>query len=91
MDLDSINEVINDMANEIARLEEKLAEREWIPCSERLPTRDDGDGVLVSTTKAFGGLVEVISIWTSSVELYYQKGWVTAWMPLPQPYRGDDK
>ena len=30
-------EVINGMADTIAELEQKLAEREWIPTSERLP------------------------------------------------------
>lgn len=38
-------EVLNGMADTIAQLEEKLAKREWIPCSERLPYEhicDDG-------------------------------------------------
>ena len=30
-------EVLNGMADTIVELERKLAEREWIPCSERLP------------------------------------------------------
>lgn len=34
-------EVINGMADTIAELEKKLAEREWIPCSERLPSAED--------------------------------------------------
>ena len=34
-------EVLNGMADTIAQLEEKLAEREWIPCSERLPSAED--------------------------------------------------
>lgn len=34
-------EVLNGMADTIAQLEEKLAEREWIPVSERLPNAED--------------------------------------------------
>lgn len=30
-------DVLNGMADTIVELERKLAEREWIPCSERLP------------------------------------------------------
>mgnify|MGYP006898638493 FL=1 len=39
MYIESENAVINDMVKEIKYLEEKLAEREWIPCSERLPDK----------------------------------------------------
>ena len=34
-------EVLNGMADTIAQLEEKLAKREWIPCSEKLPEKEE--------------------------------------------------
>ena len=34
-------EVINGMADTIVELEQKLAERRWIPCSKRLPDEKD--------------------------------------------------
>lgn len=81
-------EVINGMADTIAALDEKLAEREWIPCSDRLPKT--GDSVLVTYSDR-----EVGIIWSAR-----PKAWVTyiesnnliypiAWTPLPKPYRED--
>ena len=60
-------------------------EQRWIPCSERLPeanerclcTYEFNEGTCVD----FG--------------LYTKRGWfvsgVTAWMPLPEPWRGEEK
>ena len=81
-------EVINGMADTIADLEMKLAEREWIPCSERLPSEfSDDERVLVTINVDVDGL-GVILIPTYDVKSWYLKGYITAWMPLPEPWKG---
>lgn len=79
-------EVINGMADTIADLERKLAEREWIPCSERLPS-EFGDGERVLATVEADGL-GVILIPAYDVKSWYLKGYITAWMPQPEPWKG---
>ena len=69
-----------------------LAKPHWIPCSERLP--EDGKEVYVTSGKGrwafttegkfsrrFGGWV---SAWDNDALSY-----VVAWMPEPEPWRGD--
>ena len=59
----------------------------WIPCSERLPEKDKlvlvtvWNGVSIAWRNIYGG-------WESAEDIY-EKGDVTAWMPLPEPYKGD--
>ena len=78
-------EALNGMADTIAQLEEKLAKREWIPCSEKLPEKEElvlvtvWNDVVIAWRNRYGG-------W-ESVEDMYEKGDVIAWMPLPMPYR----
>ena len=86
-------EVLNGMADTIAELERKLAEREWIPCSERLPKV--GENVLF-TTDIYGGYVAEGNIradgkwWQYRWNSLLQNDEVTAWMPLPTPYKGGE-
>lgn len=64
---------------------------QWIPCSERLPERADnviicyeaGDYTLVST----GRYLYKFKMWYVDVVGDLRDG-VTAWMSLPEPYRG---
>lgn len=71
---------------------EKTAQQ-WIPCSERLPERADnviicykaGDYTLVST----GRYLYKFKMWYVDVVGDLRDG-VTAWMPLPEPYRGGE-
>lgn len=59
----------------------------WIPVSERLP--EIGQKVLVSTkrtvfTQVFKGVYSEPNVWHwehNSIKV------ITAWMPLPEPYR----
>ena len=61
------------------------AEAEWIPVSERLPEKDElvlvtvWNDVSIAWRNIYGG-------WESAEDMY-EKGDVTAWMPLPKPYR----
>lgn len=76
------------------------ADAEWIPCSERLPDAEygEGDSMLCCTES---GLMYILywngGNWCASTgEPYHwvnhKTGWhdkVIAWMPLPKPYRED--
>lgn len=79
------------------------AEQKWIPCTERLPK--DGDTYLV-TIEYKGEVIGVDAASYSPVEGYIDKHWdtfndwveddkmhyhVTAWMPLPQPYKAESE
>ena len=83
-------EQYNDMAERLAELEWRLGEAEqvWIPCSERLPEKDElvlvtvWNDVSIAWRNIYGG-------WESAEDMY-EKGDVTAWMPLPKPYKGGD-
>ena len=87
-----LNEVLND-SETILRILQKFSEepsaQQWIPCSERLPT--EGVNVLVTTPWK-----QIFIAW-----LDYDDGeWITyevndkkiiAWMPLPEPYKEEQK
>ena len=58
----------------------------WIPCSERLPE----NGYWLWSAK--GGEVQKDFYWDGHWEHAEKYGYeVVAWMPLPEPYREDDK
>ena len=97
-------DVLNGMADTIVELERKLAEREWIPCSERLPS-EDGKYLVFYEGTIIGSNIEIM--WYGeplmpNVDVYgkhfYRSDaeWgdiiydeVVAWMPLPDPYKGE--
>ena len=61
--------------------------QQWIPCSERLPTTKD-DYIITVKDKSL--------TWTDYVEWSADYHWwgydddmVIAWMPLPEPYKGE--
>ena len=60
-------------------------EQQWIPCSERLPSRADHIDNMV-----------LVCYGNGSVRFNtYMNGWVqgnpVAWMPLPEPYKGEQE
>ena len=59
----------------------------WIPVTERLP---DEDGRYLVTCKTWGMWVVDWNIWHNEPKpsWLWEQG-VTAWMPLPEPYRED--
>lgn len=71
-----------DRALELIKSSPKISE--WIPCSERLPEADqmvlatEEEGVIFCTYEYFYGY---------GYGFYPIHGNVTAWMPLPEPYR----
>ena len=59
---------------------------QWIPCSERLPEKS---GAYI-VTMDWDGMPRVTRLYFTTVE---DQRWltfrnVTAWMPLPEPYKG---
>ena len=95
--------VADKIGEDRKRLEERVSELEecleWIPCSEKLPS--DDDWVIVSIDydrKAHGDntvywqnvtIAFYDGTWRS-IESIGGESWVTAWMPLPKPYKGGD-
>lgn len=82
------SKAIHKVMDEVERYvdNEKSADY-WIPCSERLPEKDElvlvtvWNDVTIAWRNIYGG-------WESAEDMY-EKGDVTAWMPLPKPYRED--
>lgn len=71
-------------------LEQLPSAQHWTPCSERLP---EEKGRYLITTKRFGDFVVDWNIFMIGTKII-QEGWlyngdVIAWMPMPEPYRGD--
>ena len=74
--------------------EDALADAEWIPCSERLPS--DDEYVIVSVLDDHGDTPWKYTTvawlcngtWIAYNEILF--GDVIAWMPLPMPYKGGD-
>lgn len=83
MGWESVRDYAEEVVSDMPSAENK---GEWIPCSERLPSK--GVPVLVN------GIMEdapPITI-SNDAPLYYEEGWINAWMPLPEPYmKGADE
>lgn len=88
--LNKLDEEVKKMADEFEEALWQPPAEQWIPCSERLP--EEQGYYLV--TYDFGGGKRVIGKSFYS-ELYNrfttgQKSAITAWMPLPEPYKGGE-
>ena len=57
----------------------------WIPCSERLP--DNDESVLISNSHGVTKAWWNGRCWTSIAVKKYKT--VTAWMPMPEAYKGE--
>ena len=65
-------------------------EPQWIPCSERLP---EESGTYLVSGKWESGKVAVGDCEYLAVDGYFSTAWnfdVLAWMPLPEPWRGEE-
>ena len=87
--------LISDAADTIKMLSAKLhasqMERSsqyyhggWIPCSERLPAKPN----MYIVTDSKGDVVRFVFYDTESSREYWLRC-AKAWMPLPEPYRGE--
>ena len=80
-------EQYNAMAERLAYLEQKLAEREWIPVSESLP---EGIGDVLAWDSMDMFVARCIDgKWFSYDSLYEKEVPIVAWMPLPPSYQGE--
>ena len=59
----------------------------WIPCSERLPEKNCR---CLTTNTAWGAFEVDFNVWINGEWLYPNEKPI-AWMPMPEPYREDDK
>lgn len=92
----------NKMAERLTELEYKEAERQWIPVSERLPEIGEhyvSEPCIVYCSNGAYGFAEL------EENIFGQVGWncerddeyheplgeVLAWMPLPEPYKGEQE
>ena len=70
-----------------------LEEPQWIPCSVKYPEADER--VLVTTVGYDYYVWDCMSnrsdsyFWEDESGFYHDKHEVIAWMPLPEPWRGD--
>ena len=83
-------DALNGMADTIVELERKLAEREWIPCSERLPDVDVEVLATVDWADVRIAWLKKSGTWETD-EYILENDEILAWMPLPDPYKGGDE
>ncbi len=77
-----------DAINAIKSIPTADRPQEWIPCSERLPSNFNEDEAVLATTDVDGH--RVVLMLAVDVKRFYLKGHVSAWMPLPKPWKGAD-
>ncbi len=77
--------------------EKRKAEPQWIPCSDRLPEEDKE--VLLSVDCEGSPYIGIGSYWGDGYWMSsfddpkraYHTHTVIAWMPLPEPYKGEQE
>lgn len=62
---------------------------QWIPCSERLPrTKDD---YIITVKDKYGTWTDYVE-WSADCHWWgHDDDMVIAWMPLPEPYKGEER
>jgi len=91
--------VLTEVRDRLKALPSAQPEQRWIPCSERLPFAECGESNNVLATCGYRGVEDTSIRWIRTLyfnggcwcyptgETYDQK--VYAWIPLPEPWRGD--
>ena len=88
------NRGLTDGIKAIKRLPSAQPEPQWIPCSERYPDMDER--VLVYTVAHDYHVWDCMSnradnyFWEDEEGLYHDKYEADLWMPLPEPWRGEE-
>jgi len=82
----AVTKALYDAAVMIEELSAKLS-AEWIPVEERLPENDKP--VLVTADWDHDDLEVCTAVYWHDTECWGNlEDYITAWMPLPEPYRG---
>lgn len=89
--LEGVEELMTSGEMEDISLPSAQPEQRWIPCSERLPKIRQW---VLCQCRA--GIIDVLRLtddgcWYRKSNEIYMSGFVLAWMPLPEPYRGGEK
>ena len=64
--------------------------RQWIPCSEMLPM-DKGVYLVTDDSGRVAWVEKSWFMWCDDGSPFWEYANVTAWMPLPEPYKGEEK
>lgn len=81
--VEDIARIINDMPT--------IDRQKWIPCSERLP--ETGEYVLCSQDNGDVGEGKLLDYGRWHIcydQTCHRPYWVKAWMPLPEPWKGEE-
>ena len=80
--------IVDDVYEEIVEnLPSAQPEPQWIKCSDRLP--QEAGEYLIAVEMMDGTYEADMDIFNGKKWQYAKRRDVIAWMPLPQPYRGD--
>ena len=83
--LDKTKEIVKELAEEHkSNLSENLTS--WIPCEERLP-EEEGNYIVTFDD----GLISSVPFYREDWVLWGDSGEPIAWIPLPEPYKGEEK
>ena len=86
----SDNEVVNFLKSRPAA---DVVEQKWIPCSERLPEKNS-EYLVTKVDNITDDLLLDIAYygdWIQNNNGFYKADEVIAWMPLPEPYKGEQE
>lgn len=83
---EEMQQTVTDLTLENCVLKKKIEEMKWIPCSEKLPDYDELVLATDDCCRVFIAWYSVIHGWCSD---RYGCCYVVAWMPLPEPYKGE--
>ena len=79
----------NELTDAIMQVPSAQPEPKWIPCSERLP--EEKKLVLCYCRSNIIDVLELFNdVWYHDYCTEYMKGFVLAWMPLPDPWKGEE-
>ena len=78
-------QITEDFCKDIDEQPTINAEPHWIPCSERMP--EEGQAILATIADNAWGDVVILRKFYKTM----YKSSVTAWIPLPEPYRGEEE
>lgn len=98
-----LNEIGCQFGQKMDEVKKKLEVLQWIPCSERLPNKDeylknDGRFIVTDGNRVYQSIYDIYSAHCFRTLVLFDFGsrsnfevdnCVIAWMPLPEPYKAD--